>query len=71
MAYYCFKDEDGNEYGSFEVFWHDRQHDAEGEEYASGWYWIACFPGCLPDGEPTGPFATEDDARRDAQNEDG
>ena len=25
-----------------------------------GWYWWACFPGCLPDGEPIGPFATED-----------
>lgn len=32
-----------------------------------GWYWWYCFPGCLPDGEPMGPFKTralaEDDAR--------
>ena len=28
-----------------------------------GWYWWACFPGCLPDGPPTGPFATEGEAK--------
>lgn len=33
------------------------------------WYWQACFPGCLPDGEPKGPFATEADAIADAQSE--
>ena len=25
----------------------------------AGWYWWACFPGCLPDGEPMGPFESE------------
>lgn len=25
-----------------------------------GWYWWACLPGCLPDGDPTGPFDTEE-----------
>jgi hypothetical protein len=24
-----------------------------------GWYWWSCFPGCLPDSEPLGPFTTE------------
>jgi len=24
-----------------------------------GWYWQACFPGCLPDGDPMGPYPTE------------
>lgn len=33
----------------------------------AGWYWWACFPGCLPDGEPMGPFATEEEALADAQ----
>jgi hypothetical protein len=28
----------------------------------SGWYWWACFPGCLPDGDPVGPFGTEQEA---------
>jgi hypothetical protein len=23
-----------------------------------GWYWWPCFPGCLPDGDPLGPFTT-------------
>ena len=31
-----------------------------------GWYWQACFPGCLPDGDPMGPFETESDAMSDA-----
>lgn len=28
----------------------------------TGWYYWYCFPGCLPDSEPNGPFATEQDA---------
>jgi hypothetical protein len=36
----------------------------------AGWYWWACFPGCLPhvgnDGEPWGPFETEAEAIEDA-----
>lgn len=34
-----------------------------------GWYWQACFPGCLPDSAPVGPFATEADAIADAQKQ--
>jgi hypothetical protein len=33
------------------------------------WYWWHCFPGCLPDGDPIGPFATEAEALADAQGE--
>lgn len=33
----------------------------------SGWYWQACFPGCLPDSDPIGPFDTEAAALADAQ----
>lgn len=33
-----------------------------------GWYWWACFPGCLPDSDPIGPFATEAEALADAQD---
>lgn len=40
---------------------HDRDH--------VGWYWQSCFPGCMPDGEPNGPFDTEEDALEDAQSE--
>jgi hypothetical protein len=44
---------------------------AEESEQASlepGWYWWACFPGCLPDGDPVGPFATKAEAVADAQD---
>lgn len=33
----------------------------------SGWYWRACFPGCLPDSDPVGPFDSEAEAIADAQ----
>ncbi len=45
-----------------------RNYDSEGNPVIVGWYWWACFPGCLPDGEPTGPFATKAEALADAQN---
>lgn len=32
-----------------------------------GWFWQACFPGCLPDSEPIGPFDTYSDALADAR----
>lgn len=32
-----------------------------------GWYWQACLPGCLPDGEAMGPFDTEAEALADAR----
>ena len=57
MAYHQFKNEDGEEYGSFEVFWNDQEQ----------WFWWPCFPGCLPDSdEPNGPFYSEDEALSDA-----
>lgn len=31
-----------------------------------GWYWHACFPGCLPDGQPNGPFKTRAEAIADS-----
>lgn len=35
-----------------------------------GWYWWPCFPGCLPDGDPSGPFDTEAEATADARKVD-
>jgi hypothetical protein len=32
-----------------------------------GWFWWSCFPGCLPDSEPMGPFDTEAEALADAR----
>lgn len=28
----------------------------------AGWYWWPCFPGCMPDSDASGPYATEDKA---------
>jgi hypothetical protein len=33
----------------------------------TGWFWWTCFPGCLPEGWPNGPFDTEEEALADAQ----
>lgn len=70
MAYYTFRDpESGEEHGSFETFWHDASDlatEEQAESMPTGWYWWPCFPGCLPDGDPVGPFDTERDAVLDA-----
>ena len=77
-GYHEFHAEETQEpYGSFEVFWQKAEpgvgiyHDASADDEhpsprPAGWYWHACFPGCIPDGEPSGPFATSRDARKDA-----
>ena len=33
----------------------------------TGWFWWSCFPGCLPDSDPYGPFDSEQDALDDAR----
>lgn len=54
-GYHKFLNEDGEEYGSFLVYEEDEE-----------WYWVSQFPGCLPDGEPSGPFVTSTEAYNDA-----
>jgi hypothetical protein len=58
-----------------EVFHMDKTDIAEeqwinddGELHEPGWYWWSCFPGCLPDGDPCGPFETEAAALADARS---
>jgi hypothetical protein len=36
----------------------------------AGWYWWPCFPGCMPEAEPFGPFETEAEAVADARQQD-
>lgn len=65
-------DPNGTPYGSFEIFWDDsdisehgglpRNYDGEGNPVKPGWYFWPCFPGCLPDSEAIGPYATSKDA---------
>jgi hypothetical protein len=59
-----------------ETFYHDEADNAEFENGSSshfgmstGWYWWACFPGCLPDGDPIGPFVTEEEAMFNARSD--
>lgn len=60
-GYHQFQHEDGEPYGSFEIYWN------EGNEYeVAGWYWQPCFEGCLPDGDAIGPFGTSMAAHSDA-----
>jgi len=42
--------------------------DEEGCCLPAGFYWQSCMPGCLPDGEPSGPFETEQEALADARD---
>lgn len=54
-----------DENGPFEVFWSDRSNqveDSQGYAIEPGWYWWSCSPGCLPDGEAMGPYATSTEA---------
>jgi len=39
----------------------------DGEPLEAGFYWWPCFPGCLPDGDPIGPYDTEEEAVEAAQ----
>lgn len=39
-------------------------------EAGEGWYWWSCCPGCLPDGDPAGPFNSSGEAYRDATESD-
>ena len=74
MAYiYSRSNDEASEYGmpNVEVFFAvEGEYLCEDERaYKSGWYWWACFPGCLPEGDPSGPFSSEDEARADAYDE--
>lgn len=76
-GYHQFHSEETQEpYGSFEVFWDDadvsehggdaRNYDGDGKPVSPGWYWWSCSPGCVPDGEATGPFASSRQAHESA-----
>ena len=67
MSFHRFTAADGFTYGSFETFFTCGSYNQDAEDaHEPGWYWQACYPGCLPDGEPSGPFANEQEAIKDA-----
>tara|TARA_R110002110_G_scaffold399177_1_gene614946 strand:+ start:192 stop:437 length:246 start_codon:yes stop_codon:yes gene_type:complete len=47
------------------AFWNEDTN----EPFEPGFYWWACMPGCLPDSDPHGPFASEQEAIDYAQEE--
>jgi len=51
---------------SIEVFFADRVLAESFGAGGAGWCWWACRPGCLPEGPPTGRFATSYAAYRNA-----
>jgi hypothetical protein len=67
-GYHSFHAEESQEpCGSFHIFWQEFEPESEdSEEIAAGWYWQSGFPGCLPDGDAMGPFASSRAALEDA-----
>jgi hypothetical protein len=73
--------ETGGTFGSFELFhleddpsWgdvaqcdHDADHGPCEHCRERGFYWHSKFPGCLPDGDTSGPFDSAKEAWEDAQ----
>ena len=47
--------------------WQDEGHEIEGK----GFYYWYCFPGCSPDSDIMGPFASEELALADARENSG
>ncbi len=39
----------------------------DGEQSGAGWYYWFCMPGCLPDSDPFGPYASESEAVTEAR----
>jgi hypothetical protein len=48
----------------------DKMFDAMVEEKGiqGGWFYWYCFPGCLPDSDPIGPYDSAEDARQAAED---
>ena len=73
MTFHQFTTETGESYGSFEVFHAQGRENVDYHDLpefqcitGAGFYWQACFPGCIPDGDAIGPFDSETAAIADA-----
>lgn len=66
--YVSIKDDNGHTHWPVEVFRHDGVPVTQDyESMPAGWYWWTCFPGCLPEGDPHGPFKSRVAAAADAE----
>jgi hypothetical protein len=43
----------------------------EEEGIQGGWFYWYCFPGCMPDSDPIGPYDSSKEAKQAAQDEAG
>lgn len=68
-GYHKFINDAGEAYGSFLIYWEDGVSLDGEEDISAGWYWRSEFPGCMPEGEANGPFASSFAAKSDALNE--
>ena len=64
-AYEPLYDIDPRTGASIEVFYADHVLAGSFGTRGAGWFWWSCKPGFLPDGPPSGPFATSYSAYRD------
>lgn len=64
-------------YGTCEVFFVELDSQQPGTCFwnpddegpiGPGWFYWCCLPGCLPEGDPIGPFKTQKEATLDAIN---
>lgn len=42
--------------------------DDEGTPLPAGWYYWIAMPGCLPEGDPYGPYESENEALQEARS---
>ena len=77
MQVYSDPDREADSYAlpDVEVFYIDEATapdfgiDDNGDLLKTGWYYWFCFPGCLPDSEPYGPFDNSNAAELAAQED--
>ena len=47
----------------------EEMENEDGDYYDPGWYYWFCFPGCLPDSSPFGPYKTPAAAQKACHDE--
>ena len=61
------REEDPYAMPDIEIFFSDILRDINNHVLEAGYYWWWCFPGCLPDSEPIGPFKTYEEALKNVR----
>ena len=69
MQAYSDPSKEHNEHSlpDLEIFYADDLVDYDGELFAPGYFHWVCFPACLPNDYPIGPFDTAEEALADAR----